>query len=109
DAYLNPVPYGVIGEIYIHSPGLTKGYLNDTDKTDKAFIYKTLQGKNYRLYKSGDLGKLSEDGNIYYIGRTDKQIKIRGNRVELEEIDSVLRKHPAIKNAVVRYFSHHTV
>lgn len=109
DTYLNPVSYGIIGEIYIHSPGMTKGYLNDIDKTDQAFLYKTLNGKNYRLYKSGDLGKLSDDGNIYYIGRTDKQIKIRGNRVELEEIDSALLQHSSIKNAVVRYFSNNSI
>lgn len=108
DPYLNLVPKGVIGEIYISSPGLTHGYLGDLEKTKNAFIIKILNGKPYRLYKSGDLGKLSEDGNVYYIGRTDKQVKVRGNRVELEEIDNALQAHPFVKNALVKYVSQHS-
>jgi amino acid adenylation domain-containing protein len=103
DQYLNPVPNGVVGEIYIASPGLTPGYLNDIEKTKFAFIDKIMNHHHYRLYKSGDLGKFSDDGIVYYIGRIDKQVKVRGNRVELEEIDNALLQHPDIKRALTKY------
>ncbi|KAB8028092.1 non-ribosomal peptide synthetase [Fluviispira multicolorata] len=102
DPYLNLVPQGVVGEIYISSPGLTKGYLNDFEKSKQTFIEKSIDGKLYRLYRSGDLGKIADDGNIYYLGRTDKQVKVRGNRVELEEITGALLKIPYIKNSIVK-------
>ncbi|BBH51843.1 non-ribosomal peptide synthetase [Fluviispira sanaruensis] len=105
DPYLNLVPQGVVGEIYIHSPGIMKGYLNEHKNTQQAIIDKEIDGKIFRLYKSGDLGKIADDGNIYYLGRIDKQVKVRGNRVELEEINNAILKIPYIKNSVVKVYT----
>lgn len=99
---------GEIGEIYISSIGLAKGYLNRPDLTaerfiDNPFIEKTNKKMStfFKLYKTGDLGKFLSDGNIHYIGRVDHQVKIHGHRVELGEIESMLQKSPYIKEAAV--------
>jgi acyl-CoA synthetase (AMP-forming)/AMP-acid ligase II len=103
DRRQRPVPIGVAGEIYLASPGLARGYLGDPERTSRAFAYRSLDGgQPIRLYRTGDLGKYDADGTIYYLGRTDKQVKIRGNRVELEEIESWLSAHPNITNCAVR-------
>ena len=99
DAHLQAVPQGVIGELYVASPGLALAYLNDASGTQQAFI--TRNGE--RLYKTGDLGRRDRTGLIYFHGRRDKQFKIRGNRVELEEISSVLRSHAGVALAAIVY------
>ena len=100
DKNLKPVPIGVIGDIYISGECVGKGYLNNKELTDKSFISNPfLDGVT--MYKSGDLGKYLEDGNILCLGRSDHQIKIRGLRIELEEIESVLLKYPNILKATV--------
>ncbi|AXT59084.1 non-ribosomal peptide synthetase [Aquimarina sp. AD10] len=102
DGELNPVPYGVTGEIYVGGEGLAVKYLNREELTAERFIkdpYST--DANARLYKSGDLAQLYKNGDLKYIGRADTQVKIRGFRIELGEIQTLLTAHPSIKNAVV--------
>ncbi|MCR3759893.1 amino acid adenylation domain-containing protein [Clostridium felsineum] len=91
-------PYGVTGELYIGGVGLAKGYINDEEKTNKAFLTNKVLG---RLYKTGDCGRLNEEGYIEFLGRNDQQIKVRGYRIELGEIEECLNKHPYVKNSVV--------
>ncbi|PEM18976.1 non-ribosomal peptide synthetase [Bacillus wiedmannii] len=95
-----PVPKGVVGELYIAGVGLAKGYLNNKAKTEQSFLEDPFV-KGERMYKTGDLGYFRKDGSIKFIGRADNQVKIRGMRVELGEIEYVIRKKPTIKDAVV--------
>lgn len=100
---LDPVPIGNIGEIYISGDGVARGYLNELKLTKERFIENPfIKGK--RMYKTGDLAKFLNDGNIEYLGRIDEQIKIRGYRIELGEIQNYLLKHEAIKDTVVINF-----
>ncbi|NCR69790.1 MAG: amino acid adenylation domain-containing protein [Microcystis aeruginosa LG13-12] len=103
DAFLQPVPVGVAGELHIGGVGLARGYFNRPELTQEKFIYLEnggqLQGE--RLYKTGDLCRYLPDGNIEYLGRIDNQVKIRGFRIELGEIETVLSQHSAVKTAVV--------
>ncbi|MCJ2147810.1 non-ribosomal peptide synthetase [Bacillus sp. B19-2] len=91
-------PVGVPGELYIGGTGLAQGYQDDEEKTNAAFIEHPQLG---RLYRTGDYGVLQEEGYIEFMGRRDQQIKIRGYRVELGEIESSLSIHDMIKQAVV--------
>jgi amino acid adenylation domain-containing protein/FkbM family methyltransferase len=96
------VPIGVVGEIYIGGAGVGRGYLRRADLTAEKFIPDNFTGRaGARLYKTGDLGRFLEDGNIEYIERKDHQIKVRGYRVELGEIEAVLQQHPGVEKAVV--------
>ena len=102
DAHRQPVPVGVPGELYVGGPGLARGYLNRPELTAERFIDHPFRpGCGERLYKSGDLVRRLEDGDVEYLGRLDLQVKIRGFRVELEEIEAVLNQHPAIRECVV--------
>ncbi|MEO7020167.1 MAG: amino acid adenylation domain-containing protein [Ktedonobacteraceae bacterium] len=93
---------GELGDIYIRSPYLAQGYLDDEPLTRKTFISNPLTGKSSdRLCRTGDLGRYRLDGNVEYAGRSDQQVKLRGFRIELSEIESVLGHHPAVKEAVV--------
>lgn len=100
DNDLNKVPVGVVGEIYIEGSGLARGYLGKADLTAEKFIANPF-GAGNRLYKSGDLGKYLPDGNIDYIGRVDDQVKVRGHRVELREIESVICSSSQVKTTAV--------
>jgi tyrocidine synthetase-3 len=100
----------VTGELYIKTPFRTAGYCNDPELTDARFIAGFLPGDPggqsdtgfaNRLHKTGDLGRLLPDGNIDVLGRNDRQVKIRGIRLELEEIESFIMKHPLVSDAVV--------
>jgi non-ribosomal peptide synthetase-like protein len=98
------LPPGEVGEIGIAGIGLARGYLNRDDLTDRAFIRDFARiGNNPsgRIYRTGDLGRINDDGEIEYHGRIDTQVKIRGYRVELTEIESVLLQVPGIAQAVV--------
>lgn len=102
DSYLQPVPIGIPGELYIGGDGLARGYLNQPQLTSQQFIANPFNHKaEERLYKTGDLATFKPDGNIKYLGRIDQQVKIRGFRVELGEIEAILKQHLAVKNAVV--------
>ncbi|MEB3217400.1 MAG: amino acid adenylation domain-containing protein [Nostocales cyanobacterium 94392] len=100
DKYLQPVPIGVPGELYIGGAGLARGYFNRPELTTEKFIPKPWD-KSQRLYKTGDLVRYLPDGNITFIGRIDHQVKIRGFRIELGEIETAIATHPQIKEAVV--------
>jgi amino acid adenylation domain-containing protein/non-ribosomal peptide synthase protein (TIGR01720 family) len=100
DRNLNPVPVGVAGELYLAGIQLARGYVNKPEKTAEAFIPFSIY-KDTRLYKTGDLGRWMPDGNIDYLGRIDHQVKIRGNRIELGEVESVLSKFEGIHDCVV--------
>ncbi len=98
---LQPCDEGEIGEIYIRTPYMSYGYL-DAELTDKRFIPNPLtHNPGDLLYKTGDLGRLLFDGNLEFVGRKDSQVKIRGVRIELGDIESQLLDHPAIGDVVV--------
>jgi amino acid adenylation domain-containing protein len=102
DASLNPVPVGVAGEILIGGETLSRGYLNRPELTALKFIpnpFGTEPGA--RLYKTGDLGRYLVDGNVEFLGRIDQQVKVRGFRVELGEIEAVLMDHSSVQAAAV--------
>ncbi|HEY9848381.1 MAG TPA: amino acid adenylation domain-containing protein, partial [Leptolyngbyaceae cyanobacterium] len=122
DANLNPVPVGIPGELYIAGAGIARGYLNRPELTAERFITidssvlsdelkitsnsklsnnSKLKIQNSKLYKTGDRVRYRSDGTIEFLGRVDNQIKIRGFRVELGEIEATLQRHPAIRDAVV--------
>ncbi|MDZ8224979.1 non-ribosomal peptide synthetase [Nostoc sp. ChiVER01] len=102
DKYLQPVPIGVPGELYISGDGLARGYLNRPDLTAECFIYHSFTNKlKAQLYKTGDLVRYRVDGNIEFLARLDEQVKIRGYRIELGEIEAVLSQHPAVQQTVV--------
>lgn len=98
---LQPVSAGDVGEICIGGPGVARGYVGRPDLTADRFIRHRLAHNGGRLYRTGDLGRLLDSGDIEYCGRADTQIKIRGYRVELSEIESVLAQVPGIAQAVV--------
>ncbi|CAA9196283.1 non-ribosomal peptide synthetase [Flavobacterium collinsii] len=100
DANNRLVPVGVVGEICIGGTGVGRGYLNRKELTQSKFIPSPFHATD-RLYKTGDLGKWTKDGNIIYIGRNDEQVKIRGHRVELSAIEHQLLSHEKIDEAVV--------
>jgi amino acid adenylation domain-containing protein len=126
DSHLQPVPIGVVGELYITGVGLARGYLNRSELTTEKFIPNPFQRSRgageqgsrgageitpslphsltpffNRLYKTGDLARYLTDGNIEYIGRSDYQAKIRGFRIELAEIEAILVQYPMVRETVV--------
>ena len=108
DECLNPVPEGVLGEIYIGGEGVARGYIGRSDLTAEKFIANPYaseddvkQAKDLRLYKTGDIGRYLADGEIEFIGRQDDQVKIRGYRIELGEIESVLSLQDLVSQVVI--------
>ena len=101
DRNLRPVPIGVPGELYIGGAGVTGGYLNRPELTAQQFVPDPFsQQADARLYKTGDLVRWLPDGNIEFLGRLDYQVKVRGHRIELGEVETTLARHPSIKDAV---------
>jgi amino acid adenylation domain-containing protein len=102
NAEMEPVPVGVPAELYIGGVALAHGYMNQAGLTAEKFVPDPFTAHpGARLYKTGDLAQFSTNGEIEFLGRKDYQVKIRGARVELEEIERVLLQHPAIRDAVV--------
>ncbi|HSE37929.1 MAG TPA: amino acid adenylation domain-containing protein, partial [Blastocatellia bacterium] len=102
DEQMRPVPIGVVGELCIAGISVGRGYLNDEERTRRAFIEDPFRDeRGCRLYRTGDLGRYLEDGNIEFVGRIDDQVKIRGYRVELGEIEASLREHRKVHEIVV--------
>jgi amino acid adenylation domain-containing protein len=102
DRHNQPTPIGVPGELHIGGAGLARGYLNRPELTAERFIpdpFSDVAGA--RLYKTGDLVRYRQDGNLEFLGRLDHQVKIRGFRIELGEIEAALSAYPAIREAVV--------
>ncbi len=94
------LPIGAVGEIVIGGSGLAEGYIHQPELTAQAFIDNPFQ-PGTRLYKTGDLGRFDQEGQLHFIGRADQQIKVRGFRVELGEIESQLNRHPAIRESLI--------
>ena len=102
DQNLEPAPVGVPGELHIGGTVLAWGYLNQPSLTAEKFIPDPFTGEvGARLYKSGDWGRYSANGDLEYLGRFDGQVKLRGFRIELSEIEARLRNHTAVKDAAV--------
>jgi amino acid adenylation domain-containing protein len=102
DRHRQPVPAGVVGEIYIGGAGIALGYLNHPELTAERFVEDPFSGEGRaRMYRTGDLGRHRADGNIELLGCNDHQVKVRGHRIDLWEIESQLRSHASVREAVV--------
>lgn len=99
DERKKPCPRGVVGEIYLRTPHRSWGYLDDAEETAKVFVQNwTSQDPDDLLYKTGDLGRLLASGDLEFLGRKDRQVKIRGVRVELGEVESCIRRYPDVQD-----------
>jgi thioesterase domain-containing protein/acyl carrier protein len=102
DTELEPAPVGVVGELYTGGAGLAIGYLNDSALTAERFVPNPFSAApGARLYRTGDYARFKADGSIEFIGRIDHQVKLRGHRIELTEIEGALKQHTAVRDAVV--------
>jgi amino acid adenylation domain-containing protein len=102
DQRLQPVPVGVAGELYIAGDGVSRGYLNRPDLTAETFLPDPFgDAPGARMYKSGDAARFRHDGTLDFLGRRDQQVKVRGYRVELGEVEAALRRHTSVREAAV--------
>jgi amino acid adenylation domain-containing protein len=102
DDWQRPVPAGVLGEVYIGGAPLARGYIGRPDLTARSFVPDSIGGRpGRRLYRTGDIGRWRDDGSLEFLGRRDGQVKIRGNRVELGEVEARLVSQPGVRAAAV--------
>lgn len=106
DERLQLAPIGAAGELYVGGDGLALGYLNKPEETAKAFVSNPFSDTNERLYRTGDIVRRRADGAIEFIGRRDHQVKVRGFRIELDEIAAHLSAVPGVENSLVVYQDH---
>jgi len=101
DIYCEPAPVGVAGELYIGGDGVSAGYIGQPELTAERFVPERFgPDPNAKIYRTGDLARYLPDGNVEFLGRADDQVKVRGFRVELGEIESLLLRHSEVKQAV---------
>ncbi|MBD1582660.1 non-ribosomal peptide synthetase [Pseudoalteromonas sp. S16_S37] len=100
DKYLQPLPYGAIGELYVGGEGVCRGYWQKEGLNKQRFITNPFSDHSSRLYKTGDLARYLCSGELLYVGRIDDQVKVRGYRIELGEIENQLRTHPWLTEVV---------
>ena len=109
DQSLQPTPIGIAGELYIGGASLAQGYLNCPELTAEKLIPNPFSDNiGARLYKTGDLARYLPDGNIEYLGRVDHQVKLRGFRIEVGEIEAVLAQHASVRETVVNLYEDNT-
>ncbi|GEL05494.1 non-ribosomal peptide synthetase [Rummeliibacillus stabekisii] len=101
DESLQLLPQGMPGQIFVGGKGLARGYYQNNDLTQESFILNPYKNNSF-LYKTGDVGRIREDGRVEFLGRKDNQVKIRGYRVELEEIERVIAQHDVIRHVAVK-------
>jgi amino acid adenylation domain-containing protein len=100
DDRMRPVPFGAVGELYIGGPGLARGYLGNPALTAARFVPHPFSADGERLFRTGDLVRFDAAGDLLYLGRRDRQVKVRGQRLELGEIEAALTRHPDVRSAV---------
>jgi len=108
DSHLNPTPLGLAGDLYIGGTNLARGYFDRPQLTAERFIPNPFSDAGRRLYRTGDRARFLAGGEIEFLGRADRQVKVRGYRVELGEIESVLITHPALRACAVVAQAHQT-
>jgi amino acid adenylation domain-containing protein len=101
DKFKRPLPNNVVGELYIGGIGVAMGYFNDRAINKQKFIQNPFSRLNNKLFKTGDLVMWHQDGNLIFIGRNDRQIKLSGYRIELDEIEATIKQHPSINQCAV--------
>jgi amino acid adenylation domain-containing protein len=102
DEELRPVSPGVVGDLYIRGVGLSPGYWKDPERTAAAFVYPHgRSGLADRMYRTGDLARVGDDGLVYFVGRADAQVKSRGHRIELGEVETALHALPGLADGAI--------
>ncbi len=108
DLWLREVPVDVVGEVYISGAGLARGYWRRPAETADHYIPDPFGEPGARMYRTGDCARRLDDGSLVFLGRNDRQVKVRGNRIELAEIEVALAQHPGVAGAAVRIWDEDT-